>query len=46
MNEVPRGVKAVTVVIDMANRPRINMPIAAEVDGLVNKGCTAEGEDR
>jgi hypothetical protein len=38
MNEVPRGVKAVTVVIDM--------PIAAEVDGVVNKGCTADGEDR
>lgn len=45
MNEVARGDEAITVVIDMANRLRINMPIAAEVDGVVNKRRTPEGED-
>lgn len=42
MNQVAEGVKAVSVVMDMATRMGINMPIAAEVHGVVNKGRTAQ----
>ncbi|WP_028938194.1 NAD(P)H-dependent glycerol-3-phosphate dehydrogenase [Pseudonocardia spinosispora] len=42
MNQVAEGVKAVTVVMEMAERLGIHMPIATEVDGVVNKGGTAE----
>jgi glycerol-3-phosphate dehydrogenase (NAD(P)+) len=42
MNQVAEGVKAVSVVMDMATRLGIDMPIATEVHGVVNKGRTAE----
>lgn len=42
MTQVAEGVKAVSAVMDVANRLGIDMPIAAEVDGVVNKGGTAE----
>jgi glycerol-3-phosphate dehydrogenase (NAD(P)+) len=42
MSQVAEGVKAVSVVMEMAERLGIEMPIAAEVDGVVNKGKTAE----
>ncbi len=41
MNQVAEGVKAVSVVMEMATRLGIEMPIAAEVHGVVNKGRTA-----
>jgi glycerol-3-phosphate dehydrogenase (NAD(P)+) len=42
MTQVAEGVKAVSAVMDVAARLGIDMPIAAEVDGVVNKGRTAE----
>jgi glycerol-3-phosphate dehydrogenase (NAD(P)+) len=42
MNQVAEGVKAVSVVMDMATRLGVDMPIATEVHGVVNKGRTAE----
>ena len=42
MHQVAEGVKAVSAVMDVAARLGIDMPIAAEVDGVVNKGRTAE----
>lgn len=42
MNQVAEGVKAVTVVMEMAARLGVDMPIAAEVDRVVNKGGTAQ----
>jgi glycerol-3-phosphate dehydrogenase (NAD(P)+) len=42
MNQVAEGVKAVGVVMEMADRLGITMPIATEVDGVVNRGNTAE----
>jgi glycerol-3-phosphate dehydrogenase (NAD(P)+) len=41
MNQVAEGVKAVSVVMEMATRLGIEMPIATEVHGVVNKGRTA-----
>jgi glycerol-3-phosphate dehydrogenase (NAD(P)+) len=42
MNQVAEGVKAVSVVMDMASKMGIDMPIANEVHGVVNEGRTAE----
>jgi glycerol-3-phosphate dehydrogenase (NAD(P)+) len=42
MSQVAEGVKAVRSVMEMAGRLSIEMPIAAEVDGVVNHGRTAE----
>jgi glycerol-3-phosphate dehydrogenase (NAD(P)+) len=41
MTQVAEGVKTVSVVMDVAAELGIDMPIAAEVDGVVNKGRTA-----
>lgn len=41
MNQVAEGVKAVSVVMEMATSLGVEMPIAAEVDGVVNHGRTA-----
>jgi glycerol-3-phosphate dehydrogenase (NAD(P)+) len=42
MNQVAEGVKAVSVVMEVAARLGIEMPIAAEVDAVVNHGATAK----
>jgi glycerol-3-phosphate dehydrogenase (NAD(P)+) len=42
MNQVAEGVKAVSAVMDMADRLGITMPIATEVYGVINLGRTAE----
>jgi glycerol-3-phosphate dehydrogenase (NAD(P)+) len=42
MNQVAEGVKTVSVVMDMAAERGLNMPIAAEVHGVVNLGRTAD----
>jgi glycerol-3-phosphate dehydrogenase (NAD(P)+) len=42
MNQVAEGVKAVSVVMDMAEQLGIEMPIATEVDGVINHGNTAQ----
>jgi glycerol-3-phosphate dehydrogenase (NAD(P)+) len=41
MNQVAEGVKTVSVVMEMAAQRGLNMPIAAEVHGVVNLGRTA-----
>jgi len=41
MNQVAEGVKTVSVVMEMAAERGLNMPIAAEVHGVVNLGRTA-----
>jgi glycerol-3-phosphate dehydrogenase (NAD(P)+) len=42
MNQVAEGVKACSVVMDFAEKYGINMPIAREVDSVINHGSTAE----
>jgi glycerol-3-phosphate dehydrogenase (NAD(P)+) len=42
MSQVAEGIKAANVVMEMAGRLGIEMPIAKEVDGVVNHGRTAE----
>jgi glycerol-3-phosphate dehydrogenase (NAD(P)+) len=42
MRQVAEGVKAVGVVMEVADKLGIDMPIAAEVDRVVNRGGTAE----
>ena len=42
MNQVAEGVKTVSVVMDMAGRLGIDMPIATEVHGVINHGNTAD----
>jgi glycerol-3-phosphate dehydrogenase (NAD(P)+) len=42
MNQVAEGVKAVSPVMDMAARLGIDMPIATEVDGVINHGNKAQ----
>jgi glycerol-3-phosphate dehydrogenase (NAD(P)+) len=41
MNMVAEGVKSVRVVCELADRHGVDMPIAREVDGVVNEGRTA-----
>lgn len=40
MNQVAEGVKAVSVVMGFADSYGIAMPIAREVDGVINHGAT------
>lgn len=42
MNQVAEGVKAASVVMEFADAYGISMPIAREVDGVVNHGSTVE----
>ncbi|WNG88447.1 NAD(P)H-dependent glycerol-3-phosphate dehydrogenase [Mycobacterium sp. ITM-2016-00317] len=42
MNQVAEGVKAASVVMEFADKCGIPMPIAREVDGVVNHGSTVE----
>src|SRR3954463_12794819 len=42
MNQVAEGVKAASVIMEFANEYGISMPIAREVDGVVNHGATVE----
>ncbi|WP_343709877.1 NAD(P)H-dependent glycerol-3-phosphate dehydrogenase [Mycobacterium sp.] len=42
MNQVAEGVRTASVIIDFANRYEINMPIAREVDAVLNHGATVE----
>jgi glycerol-3-phosphate dehydrogenase (NAD(P)+) len=42
MNQVAEGVKAVSVIMEFALNYGIPMPIAREVDGVVNHGATPE----
>jgi glycerol-3-phosphate dehydrogenase (NAD(P)+) len=46
MNQVAEGVKASSVIMEFANNYGISMPIAREVDGVINHGETAEGAYR
>jgi glycerol-3-phosphate dehydrogenase (NAD(P)+) len=46
MNQVAEGVKAVSVVMEFADSYGIAMPIAREVDGVINHGATPEGAYR
>jgi glycerol-3-phosphate dehydrogenase (NAD(P)+) len=42
MNQVAEGVKAASVIMKFAEELDISMPIAREVDGVVNNGATVE----
>jgi len=42
MNQVAEGVKAASVIMEFADKFGITMPIAREVDGVVNHGSTLE----
>ena len=42
MNQVAEGVKASSVIMEFADKYGINMPIAREVDGVINHGSTVE----
>ncbi|MGE2832757.1 NAD(P)H-dependent glycerol-3-phosphate dehydrogenase [Mycobacterium sp. SMC-4] len=42
MNQVAEGVKAASVIMEFAEKFGIPMPIAREVDGVVNHGSTVE----
>ena len=42
MNQVAEGVKAASVIMEFAEKYGIAMPIAREVDGVVNHGFTVE----
>ncbi|MEZ0362675.1 NAD(P)H-dependent glycerol-3-phosphate dehydrogenase [Mycobacterium sp. pUA109] len=42
MNQVAEGVKAASVVMEFANKYGLNMPIAREVDAVINHGATVE----
>jgi glycerol-3-phosphate dehydrogenase (NAD(P)+) len=42
MNQVAEGVKAASVIMEFANEYGLNMPIAREVDGVVNHGSSVE----
>ena len=42
MNQVAEGVKAASVIMEFAEKFGISMPIAREVDGVVNHGSTVE----
>ena len=42
MNQVAEGVKAASVIMEFAEKYGIAMPIAREVDGVVNHGSTVE----
>lgn len=42
MNQVAEGVKASAVIMEFADKYGLNMPIAREVDGVINHGSTVE----
>ena len=42
MNQVAEGVKAASVIMEFANEFGLNMPIAREVDGVINHGFSVE----
>src|ERR1700739_3714824 len=42
MNQVAEGVKAVSVIMEFATSYGLSMPIAREVDGVINHGATPE----
>jgi glycerol-3-phosphate dehydrogenase (NAD(P)+) len=42
MNQVAEGVKASSVIMEFADELGISMPIAREVDGVVNHGSSVE----
>jgi glycerol-3-phosphate dehydrogenase (NAD(P)+) len=42
MNQVAEGVKAASVIMEFADKYGITMPIAREVDGVINHGSTVE----
>lgn len=42
MEQVAEGVKAASVIMELADKHGINMPIAREVDGVINHGSTVE----
>jgi glycerol-3-phosphate dehydrogenase (NAD(P)+) len=46
MNQVAEGVKASSVIMEFAERYGLSMPIAREVDGVINHGSTPEGAYR
>src|ERR1700758_3700424 len=43
MNQVAEGVKASSVIMEFAEQYGISMPIAREVDAVINHGATSEG---
>ncbi|MDT5325712.1 MAG: glycerol-3-phosphate dehydrogenase [Mycobacterium sp.] len=42
MNQVAEGVKASSVIIEFAEEYGLSTPIAREVDGVINRGTTAD----
>jgi glycerol-3-phosphate dehydrogenase (NAD(P)+) len=46
MNQVAEGVKAASVIMEFAEKHGLAMPIAREVDGVINHGATPEGAYR
>ncbi|KAB7755660.1 MULTISPECIES: NAD(P)H-dependent glycerol-3-phosphate dehydrogenase [Mycobacteriaceae] len=42
MNQVAEGVKAASVIMEFAETHGLSMPIAREVDRVINHGCTVE----
>ncbi len=42
MHQVAEGVKAASVIMEFAEKYGLNMPIAREVDGVINHGSTVE----
>lgn len=42
MNQVAEGVKAASVIMEFADKYGLNMPIAREVDGVINRGSSVE----
>ena len=42
MNQVAEGVKAASVIMEFAEKYGIAMPIAREVDGVINHGSNVE----
>ena len=44
--QVAEGVKAASVIMEFAEKYGLNMPIAREVDGVINHGATPEGAYR
>jgi glycerol-3-phosphate dehydrogenase (NAD(P)+) len=42
MNQVAEGVKAASVIMEFAEKYGLSMPIAREVDAVINHGATVE----
>jgi glycerol-3-phosphate dehydrogenase (NAD(P)+) len=42
MDQVAEGVKAASVIMELAERYGVHMPIAREVDGVINQGHTVD----